>query len=120
MVTEISHPQLIVVSVNVNPGGILDESLGTFENSYRRHIAARRTVENQNRISHVVGDEEFVFPGIERNSSRPIHLSLWALNHAERGGIAACGSGIDCDGRRQVLAGAWNGVGKSQRPIRFP
>src|SRR5262249_12071458 len=50
---------------------------------------------------------------------RPIHLSLGALNNAERSGVPARSSGIDRNGRRQVLAGPRDGVAESQRPIRF-
>src|SRR5215470_8557214 len=95
MVAEVSHPQLIVASVDVDSSRILDEGVGTFENSDRRHVAAGGAIENQDGISHVIGDEQLVAPRIKGNSRRPIHLSLGALNDAEWGGVSARGSRID-------------------------
>src|SRR5262249_29673783 len=103
MVAEVSHPELIVTSVDVDSGRILDEGVGAFENSDRLHVAAGGAIENQDGISHVIGDEQLVAPRIKGNSRRPIHLSLGALNNAERGGIPARSSGIDRNRRRQVL-----------------
>src|SRR5262245_31489994 len=119
MVAEVSHPQLIVTSVDVDSSRILDEGVGTFENSDRRHVAAGGAIENQDGISHVIGDEQLVAPRIKGNSRRPINLSLRALHDPERSSVPARSSGIDCNGRRQVLAGARDGVAESKRPIRF-
>src|SRR5438128_9441484 len=54
MIAEVGHPQLIVIRIHVYPGGILDEGLGTGENTDRRYIATGRCIENQNGISHVI------------------------------------------------------------------
>src|SRR5258705_1908483 len=119
MIPEVRPPQLVVIGIDVDPGGIFDKGLRTCENSDRRYIAASRGAEDQNRISHVISDEQLVASRIIGNSCRPIHLSLGALNDTKRGGVSTRGSSVNRNRRRQILAGTGDGVAESQRPVRF-
>src|SRR5262245_7475363 len=119
MVAEVSDPQLVISRVDVDAGGLFNQGLGTFELADWRHIASGSGIENQNRISHVIGDKQLVAARVESDSGRPIQLRLGTLNNTERSDVAARSSSIDGNRWRQVLAGTWNGIAESQRPIRF-
>ena len=56
----------------------------TCENSNRRYIAAGGRIEDQDGVSHVIGDEQLVAAWIVGNSRGPIHLSFGALNDTKR------------------------------------
>ena len=74
-------------------------------------------MKNENRVSDVVGDVQIAGSRIERNRVRPIQLSLFTLNDAQRFDVAVRVERIDRNRRKFETAGPCNKVVADGTPV---
>src|SRR6266566_2478658 len=110
MIAKIRYPELFVLLIEIHAGGIADQAFGSLQNPKGRYVATGRGVEHQNRVSAVISHEQLISLGVERKSRRPVHLGVWALNHAHRRRIAFDFACVNGDRRRQQFPRAGHRV----------
>src|SRR2546430_1564135 len=83
----------------------------------RSLVALVHFMKNENRVSDVVGDVQIAGSRIERNRVRPIQLSLFTLNDAQRFDVAVRVERIDRNRGKFETAGPCNKVVADGTPV---
>src|SRR5262245_47968205 len=96
-----------MLGIDKHTGRIVQSGLASLENSRWRYVPSCRskTVEDEDRLAHVVGYVKFSSVRVQRHVSRPVQLCLVTLNHSQRGSVSACAKRVDINGRRIKPAG---------------
>ena len=107
-ISEVGHPELLVLGVEKDTGRVAQTRLGSLENPGRRHIAlyGRDILEDQHRRPDVVGDVELSSVGVQLHRGRPVQLRFLAGNDAKRSVVPVGIERVDLDRRWIVRTGA--------------